>query len=173
MRQVFTSQRLETVEGVARLLEEAGIAVHISNGRSYKGGMGGQFSFSDPKPARKQPALWIKHPADQPRAREILRNAGLLDTTRPDQGSGYVFREAEDEAPRRGNWGWRIRIGLLVLIAVAAFLTLNRFRQTQPARQAAAPPVQATPVEPVQPASARPAEEEVRVQLQPAQAKPK
>ena len=27
MRQVFTSQRLETVEGVAELLEQAGIAV--------------------------------------------------------------------------------------------------------------------------------------------------
>ena len=165
MRQVFTSQRLETVEGVAHLLEEAGIAVHISNGRSYKGGMGGQFSFSDPKPARKQPALWIKHPEDQPRAREILREAGLLDSTRPDQGANYVFRESEDEAPRRGNWGWRIRVGLLALIAVVAFLTLNRFRHAQLARQQAVPQVQQQP--PQKPQAPAQEEEEVRVRLTP------
>ncbi len=162
MRQVFTSQRLETVEGVARLMEDAGIAVHISNGRSYKGGMSGQFSFSDPKPARKQPALWIKHPADQPRAREILREAGLLDSTRPDQGSNYVFRESEDETPRRGNWSWRIRAALLLLIAVMAFLTLNRFRHAQPVRPQAVPAAQPQPQSPEQ------QEEEVRVQLTPA-----
>lgn len=162
MRQVFTSQRLETVEGVAHLMEEAGIAVHISNGRSYRGGMGGQFSFSNPVSARKQPALWIKHPEDQPRAREILREAGLLDSTRPDQGSNYVFRETDDDAPRRGNWGWRIRVGLLVLIAVTAFLTLNRFRHAQQARQQAAPQVQQQQQKPQ-----AQEEEEVRVRLTP------
>ena len=162
MRQVFTSQRLETVEGVARLMEDAGIAVHISNGRSYKGGMGGQFSFSDPKPTRKQPALWIKHPADQPRAREILREAGLLDSTRPGQGANYVFRESGDETPRRGNWGWRIRAALLLLIAVMAFLTLNRFRHAQQVRP------QVAPVAQPQPQSSEQQEEEVRVQLTPA-----
>ena len=44
MRQIFTSQRLETVEGVARLLEDAGIAVYISQARSYRGRRRGQFS---------------------------------------------------------------------------------------------------------------------------------
>lgn len=168
MRQVFTSQRLETVEGVARLMEDAGIAVHISNGRSYKGGMGGQFSFSDPKPARKQPALWIKHPVDQPRAREILREAGLLDSTRPGQGSNYVFRESGDEAPRRGNWGWRLRAALLLLIAVAAFLTLNRFRHVQPSRAQATPATSPALQPPSAPAPAQQKdEEEVRVRLTP------
>ena len=46
MRQVFTSQRLETVEGVARLLEDAGIAVYISQPRSYHSRRSGQFSYS-------------------------------------------------------------------------------------------------------------------------------
>ncbi|HXH00735.1 MAG TPA: pathogenicity-like protein, partial [Xanthomonadaceae bacterium] len=34
MRQVFSSIRLETVEGVAKLLRDAGIQVRITNGRS-------------------------------------------------------------------------------------------------------------------------------------------
>lgn len=36
MRQIFSSQRVETVEGVAELLREHGIDVKVTNGRSYK-----------------------------------------------------------------------------------------------------------------------------------------
>ena len=75
MRQVFTSQRLETVEGVARMLEEAGIAVHVSQPRSYHSRRSGQFSYSDPTPARQQPAVWVRVAEDQPRARELLRQS--------------------------------------------------------------------------------------------------
>ena len=60
MRQVFTSQRLETVEGVARLLEDAGIAVYISQPRSYHSRRSGQFSYSDPTPARQSGCAWPK-----------------------------------------------------------------------------------------------------------------
>ena len=56
MRQIFTSQRLETVEGVARLLEEAGIGTYISHPRSYRSKRRGQFSYSEPVPANQQPA---------------------------------------------------------------------------------------------------------------------
>ena len=83
MRQVFSSQRIETVEGVAKLLTDAGIAVHISNGRSYQSKRSGQFSYTEPVKAQLQPAVWVRHAEDQPRARELLRQAGLLETTRP------------------------------------------------------------------------------------------
>ena len=73
MRQIFTSQRLETVEGVARLLEEAGIGTYISHPRSYRSKRRGQFSYSEPVPANQQPAVWVRKPEDQPRARELLR----------------------------------------------------------------------------------------------------
>ena len=69
MRQIFTSQRLETVEGVARLLEEAGIGTYISHPRSYRSKRRGQFSYSEPVPANQQPAVWVRKPEDQPRAR--------------------------------------------------------------------------------------------------------
>ena len=86
MRQVFSSQRIETVEGVAKLLTDAGIAVHISNGRSYQSKRSGQFSYTEPVKAQLQPAVWVRHAEDQPRARELLRQAGLLETPRPGQG---------------------------------------------------------------------------------------
>lgn len=131
MRQIFTSQRVETVEGVAKLLTDAGIQVHISNGRSYQSGRGGQFSFLDPVKPSRQPTLWVKLPEDQPRARDILRQAGLLDSTRPGQYASLNFTHPAEERPRR-SWAWRIRIALLVVIAGAALLTVMRHRETQP-----------------------------------------
>ena len=68
MRQVFSSQRIETVEGVAKLLTDAGIPVHISNGRSYHSKRGGQFSYTEPVKAQLQPAVWVRLAEDQPGA---------------------------------------------------------------------------------------------------------
>ncbi|ADN63304.1 pathogenicity-related protein [Xylella fastidiosa subsp. fastidiosa GB514] len=49
MRGIFTSQRVETVEGVAALLNEADIQVKISHQRSYHSKRNGQFSYLDTK----------------------------------------------------------------------------------------------------------------------------
>ena len=81
MRQIFSSQRVETVEGVAELLRGHGIEVKVTNGRSYKTRRRGQFSYTDLGNASAYPAVWIVRADDQPRAREILREARLLDTT--------------------------------------------------------------------------------------------
>lgn len=171
MRQIFTSQRLETVEGVARLLREAGIEVHISNERSYRGKRGSQFRYTEPVPKGLQPAVWVRHPEDQPRARQILRDAGLLETTRPGAGPApLTFTSTQDEPPKRSSWAWRIRLILLGLIAVAAVFTVLRHRAPRPAAPAPAPATApATPTQPA-PAPADETEEDdaVRVQVKPA-----
>jgi len=142
MRQIFTSQRMETVEGVAKMLTDAGIEVHVANARSYRGQRNSQFRYTEPLPKGLQPSVWIRRPEDQPRAREILREAGLLETTRPGSGPTLNFTSTQDEAPARSSWAWRIRVLLLLGLAVAAFVTVMRYRQAKPA---AAPPVP-TPV---------------------------
>ena len=167
MRQIFTSQRVETVEGVAQLLRDAGIEVRITNGRSYHSKRGSQFSYLDTSKATTHPTLWVVHANDQPRAREILRDARLLDTTRRDHPTAeYAFRpEAAEAAPAR-NWGWRIRIGLLLVIgAVAMFITMRHRGAPTP------PPVPAVQQAQPQPAPAPAAseEEEVRVRITPPQ----
>ncbi|WP_372012600.1 hypothetical protein [Pseudoxanthomonas sp. 10H] len=169
MRQIFTSQRLETVEGVARLLENAGIPVHISQPRSYRGKRRGQFSYSEPAPANQQPAVWVRIPEDQPRARELLREAGLLATTRSYSG---LPQPATEPLPSRfedggKRWAWRVRVGLLLLIAaVAVFIWLRR--HPAPAVPQVAPAPAATPATP---AAQEPEEagedEEVRVRITP------
>ena len=121
MRQVFRSPRLENVEGVAKLLRDADIEVYISDGRSYKDGQRrGGFSYRDGARERPDPALWIVKAEDQPRAREILRNAGLLASTRPGQTDAVqdipVF--ASREPPRGGLNRTRILLYMAVIVAV-------------------------------------------------------
>ncbi|RPE81159.1 DUF2007 domain-containing protein [Vulcaniibacterium tengchongense] len=135
MRQVFSSQRLENVEKVAELLREAGIEVRITNGRSYKGGRRGTFSYREA--GGPQPAVWVVRSDDQVRAREILRDAGLLETTR---GDSFVpsFRErpadaAADAAQRRML---RVKLILLAGIVVVGGLAIVRALRQDPAAEA-------------------------------------
>ena len=89
MRKVFTSPRLENVEAVAALLQDAGIQVKVSEARSYRGKRRSHFSYRDSEDAAPQPAVWIVHAEDQPRGRQLLREAGLLDSSRAGESS-YV-----------------------------------------------------------------------------------
>ena len=163
MRQVFTSLRVETVEGVATLLREAGIEVHLANGRSYHSKRGGQFSYAEPMKLKQQPSIWVIHAEDQPRAREILRQAGLLASTRRDQGDPLLFAgDDPPEEPKKRSLAWRIRIVLLAAIAIAALVTVTRHRA--PPQAPVAAPAQEQPVA-EQPAVQE--EEAVRVRITP------
>jgi len=166
MRQIFTSQRLETVEGVARLLQEAGIEVHISQPRSYRGRRRGQFSYAEPMAPSQQPAVWVRKPEDQPRARELLREAGLLATTRTYADLPPTASELPASRFERGRsrWAWRVRIALLLLIAaVAVFIWLGRHRAPPAPQPGASPPAG----QPAQREEAAGDEEEVRVRISP------
>ncbi len=165
MRQIFSSQRVETVEGVAELLRSHDIEVRVTNGRTYHSRRRGQFSYLDQGKASTHPAVWIVRADDQPRAREILRDARLLDTTRRDHPTAeFAFRDEPSTGTGR-SWAWRIRIALLVVIAGVALVIGLRHRGGD---APAAPLPQAQPQN--APSSPAPAneEEEVRVRVQPA-----
>jgi hypothetical protein len=146
MRQVFSSPRLENVERVAALLNEAGIETRITQARSYKGGLRGDFSYRDHVRTDPVPAVWVVKSEDQPAAREILRAAGLLDSTRV--ATGYtlpMFRtdttDAAD-APARKR-AFRLKVGLLLVITVVvvlAFLSHFGARSLPPATPVASLP---------------------------------
>lgn len=136
MRQVFTSPRIENVEGVARLLEDAGIETRITNGRSFRGAIRGNFSYRDSERERKgpQPAVWIVKSEDQPRAREMLREAGLLDSTRLPNDS-YLLPTMHSRGDETGDASrkraFRLKAGLLLLIAFAIGLGVFGLRRTR------------------------------------------
>lgn len=143
MRQIFTSQRLETVEGVAELLEKEGIATRIRNGRSYKGSYSRGFSYRD-APGSQQPSVWVVHPDDYSRARQLLRETGLLEPGPQSMGSfaatGYANSPAQTPA-KKANTPARIRAVLLV--GIGAVLLMSAFWQHR--QKPAAPGHRAVP----------------------------
>jgi hypothetical protein len=152
VRRVFASPRLENVERVAQILRDAGIQTRITHGRSYKGGLRGDFSYIDHTRSEPIPAVWVVRSEDQPAAREILRNSGLLDSTRVETGYSLpAFRSEEPAAvdePGRKR-AFRLKAGLLLAIAVVLALTFVSLRKPQPATPApAAAPALAAGVSP-------------------------
>jgi hypothetical protein len=143
MRRVFTSARLENVEGVANLLRSHEIEVKITNGRTYRGAIRGNFSYREKPEGGEQPAVWVVRSDDQPKARELLREAGLLDsgrspTTYLAMPAAHELRgESVDHAAKRR--AFRIRAALFVALAAALGMSMLAWRKPTTATTAAAP----------------------------------
>ncbi|PNS09725.1 DUF2007 domain-containing protein [Solilutibacter silvestris] len=127
MRQVFTSRRLENAEGVAKMLEDAGIEVRILNGRSYKGTHRHAFSYREnPRGQTPQPEVWVVRTDQLPQARKVLHEAGLLDRANSPESAPLTFNSrnaapvAGKSSAQRAN---RLRIVLLILCAAVAAWT--------------------------------------------------
>jgi len=132
MRSVFTSPRLENVEAVAKMLEEAGIEVRISQDRSYKGNRRRPFSYRDSaRSDETDPQVWVIKAEDQPKARAMLRESGLIDSTRPEFGQASSYLPLSPTAPiarrpdRRAAIVMRIRLLLIAIIVLFAILIVS------------------------------------------------
>ncbi len=126
MRQIFRSRRLENVEGVARLLAEHGIVTHMSQPRSYKGSRRRSFSFSENNVTES--SLWIVHGDDITRARQVMADAGLLETER---GGSTLALGGHDSpltfAKKRVSTASKVRLALLLIIVGIASLNFVRW----------------------------------------------
>lgn len=124
MRRVFSSPRLENVEAVERLLTDAGIATRVTQRRSYKeGSLRRNFSYRDGGNPDADAAVWVLQAADLVRARDLLRQGGLLESTRPDS---YLPLPPNAQPGRRRDaraMAMRIRLVLLGLIGLVLVLT--------------------------------------------------
>jgi len=127
MRQVFTSPRLENVEGVARLLTEAGIQIKVSDDRGYKQVSRREFSYVQKgRDGGNQPAVWVIKSDDYKRARELLHDAGLIESA---QAASYVpeamqFKQAPKSDPQQRLM--RIKLTLLFVVgAMVAWIVLR------------------------------------------------
>jgi hypothetical protein len=129
MRQVFSSPRLENVEGVAQLLRDAGVEIKVNDGRSYKKVSRREFSYVPAEQQKQgpQPGVWVINADDYKRARDLLAGAGLLDETKT--ASSYVpeplqFQtKSEVPAARKIN---RMRLTLLFVVGAMVLWTILR-----------------------------------------------
>lgn len=151
MRKVFSSPRLETVEGVVQLLEQAGIQVRVTDGRSFKGSRRRQFSYSDNQSL--QAAVWVVNSADQVQARAILRDAGLLDTTRPgDSHATNPFRfDPLTQAVKPPKRVLLFKMALLGSITMVLVLAVLHMLSQPSVPQVASPPFDGAAVRTLQP----------------------
>lgn len=129
MRQIYSSPRLENVEAVATMLNEAGVETWISGGRSYKGNRRGQFSYRDG--AQEPSGVWLVKPDDLPRATALLREAGMLQQSTRDRS--FVPLAGRTQAPAAASPGtrlaMRVRLVLVAVLGVLALVTAARMLQ--------------------------------------------
>src|SRR5690606_35120826 len=127
--QVFSSARIENAQAVAKLLADQDIEVRLDNPRGLRSSIRGNFSYRDHHQPAPRATVWVIRSDDQPRARQLLREAGLLEASPANPSSflpsvGHDARLRTQSPTRRA----RMRLGLLVLAAVALALWLNQFR---------------------------------------------
>jgi hypothetical protein len=123
MRMMFTSPRLENVEAVQAMLQEAGIQSKIVGGRSYKAFSRRGFSYNAKTPygMESPPQLWVIRADDYRKAREILLSQNLLEEKR-ESFAPQSNREAAGTDPSRKLSKIRIVLlmGVMTVMAIQA-----------------------------------------------------
>ena len=127
MRQVFSSARIENVQAVAKLLADEGIEVRVEDGQRYRRSIRSGFSYRESGGNVSRATVWVVRSDDQPRARQLLHAAGLLEAT-PANPASFLPRSghaARAVAPKRRA---QVGLGVFLVAAVALALWLNQFR---------------------------------------------
>jgi len=121
MRQIYTSPRVENVDRVVAMLDEAGIATSVTNRRAYAGHDYRRPSYAKPPDRDSWPQVWVVNADDQSRARALLRDAGVEPPTRFADELAESRGNASPEA-RRNALVWRVRVFLLAVIVTLVIL---------------------------------------------------
>ena len=131
MRQIYTSPRVENVDRVIAMLRDAGIETSVTNRKAWAGHDYKRASYSSPPDRDDWPQVWIVKAEDQPRARALLRDAGIAPATRFADDLEQARSGPGAAATQRRAIAWRIRLFLLativVLILLNALHVLNLF----------------------------------------------
>ncbi len=120
MRQIYTSPRGENVERSGALLGEQGIETRVTNHRSWAGRDYKRTSYSARTDSSEWPQVWIVKAEDQPKARALLREAGIAPAVR-------FSDELERSRASRGDHGRNalgmyVRLGLIGIIVILVLL---------------------------------------------------
>ncbi|MGA9332972.1 MAG: hypothetical protein WBV39_01725 [Rudaea sp.] len=111
---------MENVDRVVAMFAEAGIETRVTNRRPWAGHDYKRPSYSNRDDRNEWPQVWIVKAEDQPRARAMLREAGIEPTTRfaEDLAKSRTSTAAKTSASLRVY----LRLALIAAILVLAFL---------------------------------------------------
>ncbi len=126
MRMMFTSPRLENVEAVQAMLQEAGIQTKIVGGRSYKAFSRRGFSYNAKTPygMESPPQLWVIRADDYRKAREILLSQNLLEEKRePFAPQSYRQATGNTDPSRKLS-----KIRIVLLMGVMTVMAIQAIR---------------------------------------------
>lgn len=151
MRQIYSSQRLENVDKVEMLMQEAGIETYVSGRDKLRRDRRRRFSYTERGQQGEWPAVWVVNADDLPEARDIMREAGLMGSTRPEYAAA-LNPPTRVQTPE--SMASKVRRGLLVLVVVTAVMMGMWLAITTPERNLPAPA--AKPLAPVPAAAAAP-----------------
>ena len=121
MRQIYTSPRVENVDRVVALLGEAGIATSVTNRRAWAGQDFRRHSYSARQDSADWPQVWVVNAEDQPRARAMLREAGVEPATRHAEELARS-RQSAAAPDRRRSLAIYLRLALLGIIVILVVL---------------------------------------------------
>jgi hypothetical protein len=152
MRQVYSSPRGENVDRVEAMLNEAGVATRVVNRDKLNRGRFQKFSYREPGRNQDWPAVQVVSAEDMPKARELLRAAGLMGTTRPDAEPASPRWEAPGNVPddmaRRMRHVAMIAVFIALIVLAWAYRTApSRTGPIAPQPSAQSPAAAAAPVE--------------------------
>lgn len=121
MRQIYTSPRVENVDRVVAMLGEAGIATSVTNRRAWAGNDFKRHSYSARHDSGEWPQVWVVNAEDQPRARALLREAGVEPAIRHAEELARS-RSAAAQPDRRKALAMYLRLTLLTVIVILVLL---------------------------------------------------
>ncbi|HQW81200.1 MAG: hypothetical protein IPF83_05800 [Rhodanobacteraceae bacterium] len=149
MRQVYASPRAENVDRVEAMLNDAGIQTRVLKRDKINRGRFQRFSFNEQANSKEWPAVQVVFAEDMPKAREMLRAAGLMGTTRPDANAPMP----RWEAPGNGPDDMAARMRRIAMISVVIGLIFVAYAYQTAKREA---PVVAPETAPGMPPAAAP-----------------
>jgi len=122
MRSIYTSPRVENIDRVVAMLHEAGIETSVTNRKAWAGHDYKRASYASPPERESWPQVWIVKAEDQPRARALLRDAGIAPATRFAEDLELARNGPAVAAKKRNAIAWRIRLFLLATIVILILL---------------------------------------------------
>ncbi|AFC85288.1 hypothetical protein Fraau_0817 [Frateuria aurantia DSM 6220] len=119
MRQIYTSPRPENAERLSQLFTERGIENKIQNASRWNRPSYERASYTRQHAERDGwPQVWVLHPDDYTRARELMNELGL------EQGTRFAAELAQMRTPGSGRRDVPQRARRIALLAVAAVFVM-------------------------------------------------